>query len=96
VMKEHRIKIAFEFIHESKKHLADLRNSAGPVTSKSLDKVQTFLTDLEKEVVSALPKEHWIKSCKLILALGLFLALDKLLLELVPKAMKVIQQLLLK
>lgn len=94
-MKERRLKVVFELIQESKQHLSDVRSSAGPATSESLDKVQTFLADLEKEVASDLPKENWIRrSARLTVTLGLLMALDKLLNELVPEAIKVVAQFL--
>lgn len=93
-MRELRIKVVFKLLRESKKHLADVRNSAGPVTSESLDKVQTFLTDLEKEVASDVPKESKLRrTSRLAVTLGLLVALDRLLQELVPEAIKVVGRL---
>ncbi|HKZ43278.1 MAG TPA: hypothetical protein VJ044_20135 [Candidatus Hodarchaeales archaeon] len=94
-MKEFKIEVVVRVLQESKKHLSDLRSSVGPVTSESLDKVEAFLTDLEKEVVSA-PKESLIRRHDLIFALGLLMALDRLLRELVPEAIKVVEHLLVK
>jgi hypothetical protein len=96
-MRERRFKIAIELIHETKNLLSDVRDSAGPATSESLKKVETFLTDLEKEIAPDTPKESWLsRTAKLTVALGLLVALDKLLLELGPEAIKVIGQFLKK
>jgi hypothetical protein len=95
-MKELKIKVVFTLIQESHKHLSDLRSSVGPVTSESLDKVQAFLTDLEKEVASVLPKKRLMRLSGLILALGFLLTLDRLLPELVSEAIKVVMQHLIK
>ena len=93
---ERKMRVVLEVTHETKQHLPDARNSAGPATSESLDKVQTFLTGLEKEVASDLPKENWIRrSVRLTVTLALLLALNKLLNALVPEAIiKVIVQFL--
>ena len=95
-MKELRIEVVVTLIQESQKCLSDLRRSADPVTSESLEKVHTFLTDLEREVVSALPKKRSIRPNGFILALGFLLVLDRLLRELVPEVIKVVLQLLVE
>ncbi len=96
-MKERRLKIVFELIQESKQHLSDVRSSVGPATSESLNKVDTFLTDLEKEIASDVPKESWIRSViRLAVTLGLLLAFGRLLQELQPEAVAVIGQILRK
>lgn len=96
-MKELRIEVAVKLIKDSKKQLSDLRSSVDPVTSESLDKAEVFLRDLEKEVASALPtRESLIRKRDLVIAFGLLMALDRLLRELMPEAIKVMQHLLPK
>ena len=94
-MKELKIRVVFSLIQESRKHLSDLRSSAGPVTSESLDKVQAFLLDLEREVAPVVPKKRTVRLQGLIVTLGFLLVLDRLLPELVPEAIKAIMQLIL-
>jgi hypothetical protein len=95
-MRELRIEVAVKLIQDSKKQLSDLRSSVDPVTSESLDKVEAFLADLDKEVASALPSESSVNRRDFYLTLCLLLALDRLLPGLVPEAIKVMQHLLPK
>lgn len=95
-MKELEIKFVFRLLQESKRQLSDLRNSGGPVTSGSLDKVEPFLMNLEEEIVSGLPKKRLTRKVLLVIALGLLLALGSLLREIVPEAVTVVVHLLLK
>lgn len=96
-MGERRLKVVFELIHESKQHLSDVRSSVGPATSESLNKVDTFITDLEKEIASDVPKESRIRNMiYLAVILGLLLAFGRLLQELQPEVVAVIGQILRK
>jgi hypothetical protein len=95
-MKELRFKIVLRLLNDSKKKLSDVRSSAGPVTSESLDKLQSFLKDYENEIASASPQKSVIKRFKIFIALGLLMAFDRLLQELVPEAIKVINHFLMK
>ena len=95
-MKEQKIEVVLKLLFESKKHLTDLRSSAGPVTFESLNKVQCFLKDFEKEVTDVSQEKSLMKRVVFLISLGLLLALDKPLLELVPQAINVINQFLLK
>ena|SRR3990172_379708 len=94
-MKGLKIKVVFSLIQESQKQLSDLRSSVGPVTSESLDKVQTFLLDLEREVAPEMPKKRTVRLQGFIVSLGFLLVLDRLLPELVPEAIKAIMQLII-
>ena len=49
-MKELRIKAVFSLIKESRQCVSDLRSSVGPVTSESLEKVESFLMGLKKKL----------------------------------------------
>lgn len=95
VMKEQKIKVVVKLLFESKKNLSELRSSAGPVASESLEKLQHFLKDFEKEVVHVSQDKSLMKKVILI-SLGLLMAIDRLLTELVPQAINVINQLFLK
>ena len=95
IMKEQRIKVVVKLLVESKKNLSELRSSAGPVTSESLEKLQHFLKDFEKEVVHV-SQDKSLMGKVILISLGLLMAIDRLLAELVPQAINVINQLFLK
>lgn len=94
--KEQRIKIVFEVIKESRQQISDIGNSVGPSASESLKKAERFLTVLEKENVSDVPRENWTRTFILAVTLSMLLAFGKLLQELGPEAVAVIGQILRK
>lgn len=94
-MKEQKIEVVLKLLFESKQNLSELRSSVGPVASESLEKLEQYLKDFEKEVVHVSQNKSLMRIVILI-SLGLLMALDRLFPELVPQAINVINQLLLK
>lgn len=95
-MKELQIKVVFKLLTESKNHLSDLRGSVGPVTSESLDRLNIYLKDFEEEVATLSQQKRMMRKVVLIVSLGLLLASNMLLIELVPQVINLISQTLLK
>ncbi|HDL02045.1 MAG TPA: hypothetical protein ENH23_07415 [candidate division Zixibacteria bacterium] len=95
-MKELKISIVLKLLTDSRKHLSDLRSSVGPVTLESLDKLENYLKDFDEEVETVSQKKRIIRRAVVVLSLGLLLALDRLLSELVPQAVTLISQIFIK
>ncbi len=91
------IKIVLEKIEESKKQIAVLSDSVGPVSStrETLIRVDVFIKEMEKEVVQSLPEEKRLSRFKrLFNFVPLLMPTVKLLTELLAAAKQVIEQFL--
>lgn len=95
--RELKIKVVLETIEESKKQVAAISDSVGPVSStrETLIKVDAFIQEMEKEVVQSLSEEKRVPKYKhFFIFTSLLMPFARLLTDLLAEARQIIEHFL--